>query len=76
MGSQTTQGLDLTEPVYTLDEIAAPLRVSPMTIRRRIAEGQLNAFRVGRRWLVKQSERDAYFERIGFVTSSPEPQSA
>lgn len=76
MGSQTTTGLGPTEPVYTLDEIAAPLRVSPMTLRRRIAAGQLNAFRVGRRWLVKQSERDAFFERIGFLPVSPEPQSA
>lgn len=76
MGSQTTQGLDPDEPLYTLDEVAKPLRVSTVTLRRRIAEGQLKAFRVGRGWRVKQSERDAYFERIGFFPSTAEPQSA
>ncbi|MDX3661296.1 helix-turn-helix domain-containing protein [Streptomyces sp. ID05-26A] len=76
MGSQTTQGLDPDEPLYTLDEIAKPLRVSAVTLRRRIADGELKAFRVGRGWRVKQSERDAYFERIGFLATSHEPQSA
>lgn len=77
MASQTTQGLNPDEPLYTLEEIAKPLRVSAMTLRRRIAEGQLKAFRVGRSWRVKQSERNAFLKSIGFLSSDEsEPQSA
>jgi excisionase family DNA binding protein len=34
--------------LYTVDETARLLRVSPITIRRYIAAGQLEAVRVGR----------------------------
>ena len=68
MGSQTDQGL--TEPVYTLDDIAAALRLSTMTLYRRVKEGELKAFRVGRGWRVTKSERDAYFARLGFTADA------
>lgn len=71
MGSHTTQGQDPTEPLFTLDEIAGPLRVSTATLRRRIAAGDLKAIRVGRGWRVKESERNAYYERIGLTTTAP-----
>jgi excisionase family DNA binding protein len=66
MSGQTTSGPADAEPVYTLKEIARPLRVSTATLRRRIASGELDAFRVGRGLRVTESARDAYFERIGY----------
>ncbi len=38
--------------VFTIPECAEHLRVSPSTVRRAIATGQLPAFRLGRRLLI------------------------
>lgn len=67
MSGRTTPQPDDAEPVYTLEEIAQPLRVSTATLRRRVAAGDLDAFRVGRGLRVTKSARDAYYERIGYT---------
>ena len=66
MSGQPTCGLELTEPLFTLKEIALSLRLSTSTMRRRVAAGELDAFRVGRSLRVTKSARDDYFERIGY----------
>ena len=38
--------------VYTVTETAERLKVSPWTVRRWIAEGVLEGFRLGREWRV------------------------
>lgn len=53
--------------VWVVREIAALLRVSPMTVRRRITSGDLPGYRVGRAHRVHESALLAYLDRIGFL---------
>ena len=69
MGSQTDQGL--TEPVYTVAEMAAMLRLSTNTTSLRLREGEIKGFKVGRGWRAKKSQFDAYLRRIGAIPSGP-----
>lgn len=59
----------VTEPVYTVREIAKALRVSEHKVKRLINAGELDAFKVGREWRVKESNRDAFFTKIGFLSA-------
>lgn len=68
MGSQTEQGL--TEPVYTVEELADILRLHPVTVARRMRTGEIEGgFKVGRGWRIKKSDRDAYLVQLGFLTN-------
>lgn len=42
--------------VYTVGEIAGPLRVSPVTLVRAIHRGRLRALRVGGQWRIPGRE--------------------
>lgn len=42
--------------LYTVDEVADFLRVSPRTIRRYIKDGKLNGFKVGQAWRFSDTE--------------------
>ena len=46
--------------LFTLSEVADLLRVSPRTVRRLVAAGQIRVVKVGRRSLVTERELDAY----------------
>ena len=57
------------ESVYsrfmTVSEVAAVLRVSAMTVYRRINAGELPAVRIGRSFRVRQQDLDRYLlERV------------
>lgn len=54
------------ENVYlTVGEVAAMLRVSPMTVYRRINAGELPAVRIGRSFRVREEDLDRYLvERV------------
>ena len=47
----------------TVAEIAALVKVNPMTVRNWIARGELPAHRLGRRVRVRRSDFDAFLER-------------
>lgn len=49
--------------LMTVKEVAAALRMSPMTIYRFIHAGQLGAIRVGNAFRVPEAEYKAYVER-------------
>ncbi len=51
------------EQVYTVDEVAAILRVTPRTIRRIIARGEIEAFLVGDTYRVRHSVLDEFMRR-------------
>ena len=57
MGRQTDLGH---EPVYTANQIAEALSLSPETVRRWIRTGVLRAFKVGRGHRVRKSALDAF----------------
>lgn len=57
------------ERVWVVPEIAALLRVSQMTIRRRITSGDIPGFRCGRGHRVRESVLHAYLAKIGFTQS-------
>ncbi len=44
--------------LFTIQEVAQMMRVSPMTIRRRIKEGELAAVRIGRKVRVSKQALD------------------
>lgn len=48
------------EKEYTTEEVAARLRVSEMTVIRRIAAGKLRARREGRMWRVSERDLETY----------------
>jgi excisionase family DNA binding protein len=48
--------------LYTVEQVADILQVSPQTVRRLIKEGQIKAVRVGIQLRVKKEELDRYLE--------------
>ncbi len=55
--------LDDDRIAYTLDEVGELLGVLPHSVRDRIYDGKLAAFKMGRRWLVSRAELLAFIER-------------
>ena len=49
--------------ILTLEEVAAILKTSVKTVRRRIASGKLKAFKEGGRVVVLEPDLEAYIER-------------
>jgi len=47
------------EPLLTVAEVAAVLRLSVKTVRRMIARGELPARQIGRQWRVRRTHLDA-----------------
>jgi excisionase family DNA binding protein len=50
----------LGEPLLTVGEVAAIMRVSNMTVYRLIKAGQLSAVRVGKNYRIRQRDVDSY----------------
>ena len=48
------------EPLLTVGEVAALMRVSNMTVYRLIKAGQLGAIRVGKNYRIRRSDVDQY----------------
>lgn len=53
-------GRDFGEPLLTVGEVAALMRVSNMTVYRLIKGGQLAAIRVGKNYRIRRSDLDRY----------------
>jgi len=47
---------------YTVDQMASALDVCPLTIRRRIKQGAINAVKVGKTWRIPRNELKEIFE--------------
>lgn len=47
---------------YTVDQFAKALCVRPITIRRRIKQGMIDAVKVGKTWRIPRSELKEIFE--------------
>ena len=54
--------MNMTKESYTIQELAALWEVKPKTVWRRIKEGKLKAFRVGRSIRIKACEKARYEE--------------
>ena len=48
------------EPLLTVGEVAALMRVSNMTVYRLIKAGQLSAIRVGKNYRIRRTDIDRY----------------
>ena len=48
------------EPLLTVEEVAAVLRLSGKTVRRMIARGDLLGRQIGRQWRVRRTHLDAF----------------
>lgn len=47
----------------TVPEVAEALRESKLTTRRRLAAGELRGIKVGRQWLVREDDLEAFLNR-------------
>lgn len=47
---------------YTVDQMAKALNVCPLTIRRRISAGVINAVKVGKTWRIPKDELKEIFD--------------
>ncbi|MBN1935447.1 MAG: helix-turn-helix domain-containing protein, partial [Anaerolineae bacterium] len=53
---------DLASEVMTVDEMAAYLRLHPLTVRAMACKGDLPVFKVGRQWRAKRDHLDAWIK--------------
>jgi len=53
------------EPLYTPEEVAELLRVSPRTVQRWLAQGKLQGVKVGRLWRIPKASLDRFLEAGG-----------
>jgi excisionase family DNA binding protein len=60
------------EPLLTVGEVAATMRVSNMTVYRLIKSGQLPAIRVGKNYRVRESDMNAYLTERSVHPDEPE----
>jgi excisionase family DNA binding protein len=51
------------EKVYTPEEAAEALKVTPKTIRIWLRTGQIGGIKVGRLWRVRERDLEAFLER-------------
>jgi excisionase family DNA binding protein len=56
------------DPLLTVSEVAATMRVSNMTVYRLIKSGQLAALRVGKNYRIRESDMNQYLNE-GSVTA-------
>lgn len=70
MGQQPDQAA-LMEPVYTVPEMAAALRVSTTKVLRLIGAKKIKAFQVGREYRVKKSDWDDFTASLEDETVEP-----
>ncbi|OFU60014.1 helix-turn-helix domain-containing protein [Corynebacterium sp. HMSC14H10] len=52
-------------PLLTIEQAATYLQLSELTIRRRISDGTLPAYRWGRAVRIRQEDIDAIFSPVG-----------
>ena len=62
------------EPVYTVEETAALLKVTPLTIRRWLNSGKLRGIKLDRLWRIKKPDLESFLERHVHA-AEPEEQS-
>lgn len=55
----------------TVDELAAPARMTPWTVRRYIREGQIQAKMIGGKYCIRASEAERF---LGFRPEKPAPE--
>ena len=53
----------MSDLVYTIEEVAKILKVSQMTVRRLIDEGELEAFKVGNQWRITKEALDRFMQK-------------
>ena len=55
--------MDIPDRLLTVQEVAAIMRVSNMTVYRLIRAGELRSARVGRGYRIRESDVEAYLSR-------------
>lgn len=72
--SKSHHALGALEPIYTLEECAAYLRVQPRKVAELARNGTLSGFQVGRQWRFYESRIRAYIDEQ--VAAQPSPPAA
>jgi excisionase family DNA binding protein len=62
--------------VYTVEEVAKQLKVSPRTVERLIARQHLPAVQVGRRLRVTEEQLQAYLRQYSTVLQKDAPEAS
>lgn len=55
----------------TVDELAEYLKLHPLTVRKLARDGQIPAFKVGRRWHVKRDAFEKWIEHESLENLKP-----
>ena len=68
----------ITELLYNAVDAGAILCASPQTVGRWIRSGELRAVKIGRRWKIRESDLEAFIEKMDHDTGrgKQEPTSA
>ena len=65
LGQERLERKSEMEPLYTPEEVAELLRVSPRTVQRWLAQGKLQGVKVGRLWRIPKASLDRFLETGG-----------
>ena len=49
---------------WTVDEVAAFLKLNPYTIRRLVRQGKIPAFKIGGQWRFRKEEIDRFIKKL------------
>ena len=49
---------------WTVDEVAAFLKLNPYTIRRLVRQGKIPAFKIGGQWRFRKEEIDRFIKTL------------
>ena len=64
-GASMSADIMTEEIIHTVKDVAKILQVDPRTIRKMIADGEIEAFRVRGEYRIRQSALDAFIEEQG-----------
>ena len=63
VSNRQDQGETAMQEVFTVSEVAAMLKVTPVALRQRLRNGTLGGFRIGTDWRIPKADLDAFIER-------------
>ena len=60
--------------LMTINEVAAYLRLHPLTVRRLAISGEIPAFKIGKQWRIKRELLDRRIEQESLRNAGVEPE--
>ena len=61
---QSVCGGNTMEPIYTVEEVAERLKITPFAVRTLLRDGSIKGFKLGKFWRIKDSELEKFVNRL------------